>query len=40
MPNHVYLLVTPSKEDSLAKMMQGLSLYYTQYFNREKDLKL
>jgi putative transposase len=40
MSNHVHLLVTPSKEDSLAKMMQGLSLYYTQYFNRKKDLKL
>jgi putative transposase len=40
MPNHVHLLVTPSKEDSLAKMMRGLSLCYTQYFNRKKDLKL
>ena len=40
MPNHVHLLVTPSKEDSLARMMQGLSLCYTQYFNRKKDLKL
>jgi putative transposase len=40
MPNHVHLLVTPSKEDSLAKMMQGLSLCCTQYFNRKKDLKL
>ena len=40
MTNHVHLLVTLSKEDSLARMTQGLSLCYTQYFNRKKDLKL
>jgi putative transposase len=36
MPNHVHLLVTPSGEEVLAKMMQGVTLCYTQYFNREK----
>lgn len=36
MPNHVHLLVTPSGEEALAKMMQGVTLCYTQYFNREK----
>jgi len=36
MPNHVHLLVRPSDEESLAKMMQGVTLCYTQYFNRKK----
>jgi putative transposase len=35
MPNHIHLLVTPSKEDTLAKMMQGITLCYSKYFNRE-----
>ena len=33
MPNH--LLVKPSEEEALAKMMQGVTLCYTQYFNRK-----
>ena len=32
MPNHV----KPSEDDGLAKLMQGVTLCYTQYFNREK----
>lgn len=35
MPNHVHLLLRPCREaNSLAKMMQGVALCYTQYFNR------
>jgi putative transposase len=34
MPNHVHLLVTPQKEDSLAKTMQSLGRRYAQYFNQ------
>ena len=34
MTNHVHLLVRPGKEESLAKMMQGVSLSYTQYINK------
>jgi putative transposase len=36
MSNHVHLLVRPLEEDALAKMMQAVTLCYTQYFNREK----
>ncbi|OGP92340.1 MAG: hypothetical protein A2156_14750 [Deltaproteobacteria bacterium RBG_16_48_10] len=36
MPNHVHLLVIPSQDESLAKMMQCITLCYTQYYNREK----
>lgn len=35
MPNHIHLLVKPLKEQSLYKMMQGITLCYTQYFNRK-----
>ncbi len=34
MSNHVHLLAKPLKEVSLYKMMQGLTLCYTQYINR------
>ena len=34
MSNHVHLLIRPWENISLAKMMQGISLCYTQYFNR------
>lgn len=34
MSNHVHLLTRPRKEESLYKMMQGVSLCYTQYINR------
>jgi len=35
MPNHVHLLVRPSEDEGLAKMMQGITLCYTQYFNKK-----
>jgi putative transposase len=34
MSNHVHLLTKPESEESLFKMMQGLTLCYTQYMNR------
>ena len=34
MNNHVHLLARPSKNESLYKMMQGITLCYTQYINR------
>jgi len=33
MPNHLHLLVKPLEEKTLSKMMQGITLCYTQYFN-------
>ena len=33
MPNHIHLLVRPSDEQALAKMMQGITLCYSKYFN-------
>jgi putative transposase len=35
MTNHVHLLVKPSLEGSLQKMMQGVTLCYTQHINRK-----
>ncbi|RJQ46942.1 MAG: transposase [Nitrospiraceae bacterium] len=35
MTNHVHLLVKPHEEKSLCKMMQGITLCYTQYVNRK-----
>jgi putative transposase len=35
MDNHVHLLVRPLEEKDLSKMMQGITLCYTQYFNRK-----
>lgn len=35
MTNHVHILAVPNNEDSLAKMMQKLSLSYTQYVNKK-----
>lgn len=35
MTNHVHLLLNPKEEKSLAKMMQGVALCYTQYFNKK-----
>lgn len=35
MPNHIHLLVRPSAEGTLAKMMQGVTLCYSKYFNKE-----
>jgi len=34
MSNHVHLLTRPKEEESLYKMMQGVTLCYTQYINR------
>lgn len=36
MPNHAHLLVIPSDEEALPKMMQGITLCYSKYFNGEK----
>lgn len=35
MSNHTHLLVRPATEQALYKMMQGLTLCYTQYYNRK-----
>jgi putative transposase len=35
MSNHVHLIVRPLEEKKLSKMMQGITLCYTQYFNRK-----
>ena len=35
MPNHVHLVIRPSSEGSLQKMMQGITLCYTQHINRK-----
>jgi len=35
MPNHIHLLVKPLEEKTLPKMMQGITLCYTQYFNKK-----
>jgi putative transposase len=35
MSNHVHLLMKPKEEESLYKMMQGVTLCYTQYINRK-----
>ncbi|MFZ6006188.1 MAG: transposase [Nitrospirota bacterium] len=37
MGNHVHLLVRPKREESLYKMMQGLTLCYTQHINRKYE---
>lgn len=35
MQNHTHLLIIPQKNESLAKMMQKLSLTFTQYINKK-----
>ena len=35
MPNHVHLVAEPAEREGLAKMMQAVSLCYTQYVNRK-----
>ena len=35
MSNHVHILAKPGKEESLYKMMQGVTLCYTQYANKK-----
>ncbi len=37
MANHVHLLLKPLEEKTLHKMMQGITLCYTQYFNRKNN---
>jgi len=34
MPNHVHLLLTPSREDSCSQLMKQLGQRYAQYFNK------
>lgn len=34
MDNHIHLLTKPETEESLSKMMQGITLCYTQHRNR------
>ncbi len=36
MPNHAHLLMTPKKEESLARTMQSLGRRYAQYFNQSR----
>ncbi|NBP93390.1 MAG: transposase, partial [Burkholderiaceae bacterium] len=36
MPNHAHLLLTPHKEESLARTMQSLGRRYAQYFNQSR----
>ena len=36
MPNHAHLLLTPHKEESLARTMQSLGRRYAQYFNQSQ----
>jgi putative transposase len=36
MPNHIHLLAVPSEQEALAKMMQGVTLSYTQCYNRKE----
>ncbi|MFT6222029.1 MAG: putative transposase [Candidatus Endobugula sp.] len=33
MTNHIHLLVTPNRDNSISKMVQMLGRYYVQYFN-------
>lgn len=35
MNNHIHILITPQAQHSLSKMMQKLSLTYSQYFNKK-----
>jgi putative transposase len=35
MTNHVHLLATPDKDDSISKMMQSIGRMYVRYFNRK-----
>lgn len=37
MNNHVHLLARPKQEESLCKMMQGITLCYTQYINSKYE---
>jgi putative transposase len=37
MPNHAHLLMKPLEEKALCKMMQGVTLCYTQKFNYKND---
>jgi putative transposase len=37
MTNHVHLLVTPARDESVQAMMKGLGQRYAQYFNRKYE---
>jgi len=37
MPNHFHLLLTPTQEDGIGKLMQYVGRYYVQHFNRRHD---
>jgi putative transposase len=37
MPNHLHLLVSPSDQNGLARMMQWVGRYYVPYFNRKYE---
>ncbi len=39
MRNHVHFIVTPSKEDSLARMFNTLHMRYAHYLNRQRQVK-
>lgn len=39
MPNHVHLLLTPHREQSVGKVVQMLGRYYVQYFNQSYQRK-
>lgn len=39
MPNHVHLLLTPHREQSVGKAVQMLGRYFVQYFNKRYDRK-
>jgi putative transposase len=37
MPNHFHLLLTPTQDDGIGKLMQYVGRYYVQHFNRRHD---
>ncbi len=37
MPNHIHLLITPSKENSASLFMQKIFTGYTMYFNKKNE---
>jgi len=37
MPNHFHLLLTPTRENGIGKLMQYVGRYYVQYFNQRHD---
>jgi putative transposase len=37
MPNHIHLLITPTKENSISLLMQKIFTGYTMYFNKKSE---